>query len=57
MTGPVLCRIGLWGCLVEAVAIPMSCFEAALENGSKIVRKTVPQCNLTQHRPSLTARL
>lgn len=57
MTGPVLCRIVLRDCLVKAVANSFGCYDAALETGSKLVPKTVPQCNLTQHRPSLVARL
>ena len=49
----MLCRIALWDCLFSFF---FYC-EVAQETGSKIVRKTVPQCNLTHHRPSLTARL
>ena len=53
-SGPMLCRIAPWDCLSSFFLLATA---VAKETGSKIVPKTVPLCNLRQHRPSLSARL
>ena len=51
---PMLCRIAPWDCLSSFFLLATA---VAKETGSKTVPKTVPRCNLRQHRPSLSARL
>lgn len=54
-------RLRLGRCCVELhygiVYLVFFYCAVAQETGSKIVRKRVPQCNFTHHRPSLPARL